>query len=164
MRRHIVVSLLPVLIGLMACSSGPAGPYELELMPAPEVFQGGQLNPFEATDVATIEPFSEVLYVTDRAPNDGSGSETEQFYLHDRGRVLRLGLAKLRFAEGELNDELAQRMALSLSRQEGFPLSIRSVEEFGILGRSVQELFDRALGLAEPKRAGDRFAAELDRL
>lgn len=165
MQRRIILTFLPLLlIGLAACSSGSAGPYELELMPAPAVFEGGAIDPFAGRDRSAVRPFTEILYATDRMPNDGSGGSTEQYYLHRRGHVLRLGMAELRLGEGDLDDDLAARMSLSLERTEGFPLSIAAVEEFGVLGRSFWSIMDPSLIPEDPKKAGDLFAARLDEI
>jgi len=120
----IVIALLCLL--LASCASGP---YQINLMPAPEVY-GEDLDPFGDSkfDVDGI------LYATDREP--GHEEDTKSFYQNERGQVLRLGLAKIEFAKGEFGWEEARKASLLKNRSQNYPLKLDTVNEFGVLDSS----------------------------
>ena len=75
---------------LTACVSD--GPYQFNLMPAPDVYDDGTINPFVDENPIDNLPYGGVLYATDREP---AGEEhKEDYYQNKRGHVLRLGAAR----------------------------------------------------------------------
>ena len=82
-----------VLLVLSACG-GSNKAYQLNLMPAPDIYDEADINPFSDFDPITASPYKGILYATDRQP---SGEEGET-YLNSRGHLLRLGISS------QLND------------------------------------------------------------
>jgi hypothetical protein len=60
--RSLVILL--VTLTLIGCAN--RGPYQVELMPAPEVYQGGVIDPFAKTEVQQVQ--TRILYATSRQP------------------------------------------------------------------------------------------------
>lgn len=105
-------------------------------MPAPDVFVQGEWDPF--TDRNPIEdiPYGGVLFATDRKPSQEEG----QFYLNDRGHVLRLGVAKVSVGKESMTWEEARRISLLKERPDDYPLKVTSVKETAILDDSINML------------------------
>jgi len=80
---------LALLLGISACAGNK--PYEINLMPAPDVYKKGKIDPFTDTDPIKKIPYSGILYATDRLPTTGE----KHFYLNQRGYVLRLGVGRI---------------------------------------------------------------------
>ena len=128
MRLGVVVPVVLTSMGLLAgCAS--TKPYSINLMPAPDVYEDGVLDPFSSNDLAGARPETEILYVTDRAP--ALEGDSDRFYSSERGHVLRLGGSEVALATGELEWEEARRISLQKNRREKYPLSVAAVEEFG---------------------------------
>jgi esterase/lipase superfamily enzyme len=125
------IGILVLILALSAC--GGAKPLQIELMPAPEVYDEN-FNPF--TDSRSIDdlPYQGVLYATDRMP--ATEDSKERFYLNDRGGYLRLGLAKVKLARADMTWEDARRLSLAKNRSDKYPIEVSDVEEFGGLDRS----------------------------
>jgi esterase/lipase superfamily enzyme len=143
-----------VLLLIGGCASNE--PYQIELMPAPEVYTTGTADPFlniENIDDANI-PYRGILYATDRKPAESR----EAFYNNQRGFLLRLGLAKISVRENDLDWEEARRVSLLKNRSESYPLRLAGVEEFGILDRSVSELIDPVLLSSDLRAPAETFA------
>ncbi len=117
-------------------------PYQIELMPAPEVYATGTVDPFiDAEEIIDKPvPYQGVLYATDRKPVETEGT----FYENRRGFLLRLGLAKIISGKNNLDWNEARRISLLKNRSGKYPLKVAAVEEFGILSQSVS-------GLTNPK-------------
>jgi esterase/lipase superfamily enzyme len=125
------IGILVLILALSAC--GGAKPLQIELMPAPEVYDEN-FNPF--TDSRSIDdlPYQGVLYATDRMP--ATEDSKERFYLNDRGGYLRLGLAKVKLVRADMTWEDARRLSLAKNRSDKYPIEVSDVEEFGGLDRS----------------------------
>jgi esterase/lipase superfamily enzyme len=140
--RHgwIALGWLPILVFIAACSGNK--PYTVDLMPAPEVYAGSAVDPFDDIDsLHEYIPYQGMLYATDRQPSE----KKDLFYENNRGFVLRLGLAGIAVENEDLDWEAARRVSLLKNRSGKYPLKVSGVEEFGILDRSVGELTDPAL-------------------
>lgn len=72
---------------LSVCASTPVD--QLVLMPAPDVFEYGDWDPFTDHDPIKNIPYGGILYATDREP----AQEPGRYYRDARGHVLRLGVA-----------------------------------------------------------------------
>jgi len=151
-------SLLLILLFVTACTSG--GNYQLNLMPAPDVYDDGNVNPFVDNDPIRAGVQPEILYATDRAPAETDDKRYEH-YTNQRGFVLRLGSAEIHFGKDDsITWEEARRVSLLKNRTENYPLEVNSVEEFGVLDRTIRP-FDE--GIEASATPGRRFIAEIDR-
>jgi len=147
-----LVLLVPLLMS--ACSS--TGPYQIDLMPAPEIYAEGKVDPFRDDAAQSPIPYEGILYATDRLPTEGS--EDTDFYANERGHALRLGVGKIELGDKPLSWEEARRISLQKDRDQAYPLTVTEVRELGLLDRSRSEPFDGPELRSE--KSGDReFAA-----
>ncbi|MBW1724598.1 MAG: alpha/beta hydrolase [Deltaproteobacteria bacterium] len=144
--------ILLLIACLTACATNK--PNEINLMPAPDVYEKGVVDPF--TDTHPIEkiPYKGILYVTDRAP----ASTDNHFYKNKRGNLLRLGAAKIQIGKEGITWEEARRISLLKNRTDKYPIKVTGAEEFGILDRSYSVLTDPGLMETFPHRPAERFA------
>ena len=151
-----------VLIGLvlLMAACGSTGPYKIELMPAPDVYDEDQITPF--TDLRPLEQseLRGVLYATDREPVDPQAKtpSRERFYLNERGGLLRLGVAEIKLGDSTITWEEARRISLAKNRTEKYPLKVSGVEEFGILERSFHPFVDEQTRAMKSSEPGEQFA------
>jgi esterase/lipase superfamily enzyme len=124
-------------LSLTACAGKEF--YHIDLMPAPDVYDDGAVDPFE--DNTTIEhlPYEGMLFATDREPAE-EGQE-EDYYQNKRGHVLRLGVARVELGSQGLSWEEARRVSLAKNRTEKYPLRVLEVKEFGVLEDTVPWAF-----------------------
>ena len=81
-RRQLTITnalLIIFIIFLSGCATDR--PYEIELMPAPDVYEKGLIDPFSDRNPLKAIPYEGILYVTDRQPSDAD----HHFYLNERG-------------------------------------------------------------------------------
>jgi len=144
--------ILLIVACLTACATNK--PNEINLMPAPDVYEKGVVDPF--TDTHPIEniPYEGILYVTDRAPANADN----HFYKNKRGNLLRLGAAKIKVGKEGITWEEARRISLLKNRTDKYPIKVTDVEEFGILDRSYSVFTDPGLMETSPHRPAERFA------
>ncbi|MHC4959109.1 MAG: alpha/beta hydrolase [Planctomycetota bacterium] len=108
-----------------------------DLMPAPVLYTEAGLDPFKDRPDALLPEY--ILYATDREPAAGESKEGN-FYLDERGHVLRLGHGEITIdVEGMGWDEF-KKDSLAESRKHDYDLIVPSVEEFGTLDRSITVL------------------------
>ena len=122
---------------LAACAS--PGPYQLDLMPAPQVYSQGTIDPFEDRNPIEDIPYQGILYATDREPADEA--HPEQFYQNKRGHLVRLGVGHLELGKEGITWEEARRISLAKNRTESYPLRVNSITDFGILENTVPWTF-----------------------
>lgn len=122
---------------LAACAS--PGPYQLDLMPAPQVYSQGTIDPFEDRNPIEDIPYQGILYATDREPADEA--HPEQFYQNKRGHLVRLGVGHLELGKEGITWEEARRISLAKNRTESYPLRVNSITDFGILENTVPWAF-----------------------
>ncbi len=144
--------ILLLIVCLTACATNKLN--EINLMPAPDVYEKGIVDPF--TDTHPIEniPYEGILYVTDRAP---AGADNH-FYKDKRGHLLRLGVAKIKVGKEGITWEEARRVSLLKNRTDKYPIKVTGVEEFGILDRSYSVFTDPGLMEKSPHQPAERFA------
>ncbi len=138
------------------CASAPVD--QIELMPAPDVYGDGLLNPLPETNPFDRIPYDGILFATDRSP--ATEEDPEQYYRNDRGQVVRLGLAEIQFGKKEFTWAFAREVSMLKSRSEKYPVKISSVDEWGIMGSTIPYWFDVSV-IGEdklPADATDRFA------
>jgi esterase/lipase superfamily enzyme len=154
-RTNFIV--LTVMSILSACASAPVD--QIELMPAPDVYGDGLLNPLPDTSPFDRIPYDGILFATDRSP--AAEGDPEQYYRNDRGQVVRLGLAEIQFGKREFTWEFARRISMLKSRSEEYPVKISSVDEWGIMDSSIPYWFDMSL-ISEDERPPDATARFAD--
>jgi len=145
------------MVMLCACASAPVD--QIDLMPAPDVYGDGLLNPLPETSPFDRIPYDGILFATDRSP--ATEDDPEQYYRNDRGQVVRLGLAEIQFGKKEFTWEFARRVSMLKSRSEAYPVKISSVDEWGIMGSSIPYWFDTSL-ISEDERPPDATARFAD--
>ncbi|UCB54126.1 MAG: alpha/beta hydrolase [Thiotrichales bacterium] len=145
---------------LSGCASTPVD--QIELMPAPDVYGDGLLNPLPETNPFDRIPYDGILFVTDRAP--ATEDSPERYYSNDRGQVLRLGLAEIQFGKKEFDWEFARYVSMLKARTVEFPVKISNVEEWGIMGSTMPYWFNSTLvdEMELPADATKRFAAAIN--
>ena len=153
--KYILIPI--VLIGSHAgCAS--KGPYQIDLMPPPDVYDTESLNPF-AKD--PVKPQAGILYATNRAPASGEDEE-ELIYANRRGYLVRLGRAEIDFGDQQIDWEEARRISLLKNRGAGYPLIVKNVQEYGVLDRSYHMFMQPEDRADDPKAAAKRFTAEIN--
>lgn len=143
-----VFLFIAICIIYYGCSS--LGKDELNLMPAPDVYYDGMLDPLPLEDPMEDIPYGGVLYATDRKP--ATSDDYENYYLNERGNLLRLGVAKISLHEKDISWEDVRKESLLKNRSSDFPIRVTDIEEYGILESTIP-------GFAERK---DYDAEELD--
>jgi hypothetical protein len=149
--------VLTVTALLSACASAPVD--QIELMPAPDVYGDGLLNPLPETYPFDRIPYDGILFATDRSP--ATEEDPEQYYRNDRGQVVRLGLAEIQFGKKEFTWKFARDISMLKSRSEDYPVKISSVDEWGIMGSTIPYWFDVSL-ISEDERPPDATARFAD--
>ncbi|VUX55862.1 conserved exported protein of unknown function [uncultured Woeseiaceae bacterium] len=154
--RRKTAIVLSVTALLSACASAPVD--QIALMPAPDVYGDGLLNPLPETNPFDRIPYDGILYVTDRSP--ATEEDDEAYYRNDRGLVVRLGLAEIQFGKKEFTWKFARDISMLKSRSEEYPIKISNAEEWGIMGSSIPSWFDLSVIDEDevPPDATDRFA------
>ncbi|MCK5516822.1 MAG: alpha/beta hydrolase [Desulfobulbaceae bacterium] len=152
MRKICVVILL---LTITSCASLPID--QVNLMPAPDVFGEGLLNPLPEIDPFPNIPYKGILYATDRRPA-GEG-DPENYYANDRGQFVRLGVAKVAVGDRHFDWDYARNISMLKTRSDKFPMRIDSVEEWGLLGGTVPYWADINLMFPDgpPPDATSRF-------
>ena len=151
-----------VIIGFMlmltACASNQ--PYVVDLMPSPDVFDDGAIDPFAATGSIMELPFDGILYATDRMPSDGS--DESLYYRNERGNYLRLGMAQVELVGEDISWEEARRISLDKDRSKNYPIRVSGIDEYGILDRSaIPFIAPEELG-QDPHAAARSFAGAVN--
>lgn len=158
--QRICVSATAVVLTAVLNLGGCAhtGVYQINMMPSPEVFEEGTIDPFiDAVPVDEL-PYAGMLYATDRLPSeDGAG---QHYYLNERGNVLRLGLAQIELGRTDLAWQDARHISSLKRGGKGYPIPIRvsNVTEFGVLDRTATELMPPEIFLEGSRPASQVFA------
>lgn len=140
------------IFALTACSTKTLN--EINLMPAPDVYEDGAVDPFTDTDPIEKIPYNGILYATDRSP----AKENHHFYKNKRGNLLRLGVAKIKAGKEDITWEEARRISLLKNRPVNYPLKVTEVEELGILDRSITVFTPPGLITKDLYQPAKRFA------
>jgi len=129
--RKICVVIL--LLTITSCANLPID--QVNLMPAPDVFGEGLLNPLPEINPFPNIPYKGILYATDRRPV--GEDDPENYYANDRGQFVRLGVAKVAVGDQHFDWDYARNISMLKTRSDKFPIRIDSVEEWGLLGSTV---------------------------
>lgn len=154
-----VLPLLAV-FSLIGCASKPVD--QVDLMPAPDVYGDGLLNPLPVASPFDDIPYNGILYATDRWP--ASPDDKEKYYLNDRGQVLRLGVAGIELGNENISWEKARTISLLKSRAEEYPIKVTHVDEWGILESSVPFYYNHETSAPDdfPPDAAKRYAEAIN--
>lgn len=148
--------VLLLIFNLAACAKKPVN--EIFLMPAPDVYDAGAIDPFTDFDPIKAIPYEGMLYATDRKPAE-EGDE-KNIYLNERGFLLRLGVGKLQLGDNTMTWEEAREISLLKNRSSKYPMKITEVEEIGILAESYSHFIPpKASDIEQP---GKEFAAKIN--
>jgi len=153
--------LIPIVLGagLYGCSSTKPPSDQIFLMPAPDLYAEGHIDPFADDTPIAGDYQPEILFATDRMPSQAK--ERFAFYGDGRDNVLHLGEARIRLgADTPITWAEARRISLLKSRTDKYPLKIASVEDYGLLARTVPPIRPVTERTAIP---GDRFADAINR-
>ena len=155
----LIVALFSV--SLVSCARH--NPKEINLMPAPDIYDTGAIDPFTDTNPMEQRPYEGILYATDREPD--TSNFLNHFYENKRGYVLRLGVGRITLGENDMTWEETRQISLLKNRSQNYPIKISGVEEFGILDRSkfiglTPEKLDSEANMPA-KRFADQINAKL---
>ena len=152
------LSLLLLTISVAACGGNKPKSNQVFLMPAPGIYEEGQIDPFVDNDPISRGVQPGILYATDRAPA-AEDDKKYAYYSHHRGRVLRLGEAQTRLGVDEtITWEEARKITLLKNRTDDYPLEVTGIEEFGVLDRTIPPFNTEHEHSEEPIK---RFKAEV---
>ena len=154
--RRVYLILLLFALVLNGCASQPKN--QIMLMPAPDVFDQADWDPFTDRDPVKDIPYGGILYATDREPAREGG----RYYLDERGHVLRLGVAQVTVGKEGMTWEEARRISLLKKRPEDYPLKVTDVQEVEILERSVNVLTASLVDKNRQQQPGEQFVDKIN--
>jgi esterase/lipase superfamily enzyme len=143
---------------MTACAKPPLN--QIDLMPAPDVYDSGGINPFTDTSPIDLIPYEGILYATDREPS--TDEDKENFYQNKRGFVLRLGIGKTALGKTDITWEEARRISLLKNRPDSYPIMINDVEELGILDKSYTIFTSPGELGPEDRKPAELFAEKIN--
>ena len=156
--RPTLLMLICVIVQLLVgCASNK--PYQIDLMPAPDIYALGNIDPFSGLDASKRYPYQGILYATDRAPSQ----EKDQFFQNQRGNLLRVGIGQLEVGKEDFTWEEARKVSLLKNRAENYPLALKSIERIGIIDRSISVFTDPTLLPEQPEKPRERFVELINR-
>jgi len=157
-RKAILLLLLSAIFTLTACATST--PIQINLMPAPDVYDGGAIDPVADSGFVESGPEPALFYATDRAP--AGDKDKERFYLNARGHLLRLGVAQATLSANGITREEARRISLLKNRTDKYPLRVREFQELGVLAQNYT-VFDKTdQRTYQAREPGRRFAARIN--
>ena len=125
-------------------------------MPAPAVFEDGDINPLPKGPPPVSYDDFRMLYATDRKPSDDP--DERPFYLNEPGYIVRLGHARVKAGPAGVDWETVRRTSLAKNRTRKYPLEVQSVNETGALASTYSFLTRSAPGSTAPDQRGKKFA------
>jgi len=159
---HISTPRLAPLAAALLLLSGCASTVwdEVNLMPAPDVYADGRLDPLPDRDPMELVPYGGILYATDRRP--ASDGDSEKYYVSDRGQLLRLGVARVTLHDADVDWNEVRQISLSKSRPKDYPIRVTGVTEFGILEDTIPGFASREDYGDELLDGDEQFAAAVN--
>ena len=152
--RPGLLGLLLLLMVIGACSG--TGSHKINLMPAPTVFEDGEVNPLpEGSPPVSYDNFR-MLYATDRKPSDNP--DERPFYLNEPGYIIRLGHARVKAGAPGTDWEAVRRISLARNRSGNYPLEVVSITETGALPSTYSFLTRSVPEAASSDERGKKFA------
>jgi esterase/lipase superfamily enzyme len=128
-RRLVPFLVLISVIVLTGCAGNRQ--YRIDLMPAPDVYDDEVINPLADLSLVENLPYEGILYVTDRRP--AGDDDREDYYLNERGFVMRAGAGRISLAGKTMTWEEARAVSLAETRTDKYPLQVDAVTEYGVL-------------------------------
>ena len=155
-RAQLAPPLLLSVVFLTACASAPVD--QVDLMPAPDVYNDGMLNPLPLESPFERIPYQGILYATDRAP--ATEEDREKYYRNDRGNVMRVGVARVKLGDKQFEWEKARIISMLRARTEEYPIKVENADEWGLLDSTVPPWInlDRLFDGNPPPDATQRMA------
>lgn len=148
------IPLLCASILIASCASQK--PYELDLMPSPDLYAEAGADPFMQVDPGESIPWRRILYATDRVPAAGLA---DPFYENERGHVLRLGVGRVELDTDEsITWEQLREISLLKNRTDRFPLNVAEVSELGVLADTYTAFLPHTLLPGDPAAPRREFA------
>jgi esterase/lipase superfamily enzyme len=120
-------------------ATGCGGAAKTFLMPTPNLYTGGDFNPFEDVAAELRNNRVDVLYMTDRAPETGTSDRRK--YGFRRSRSVGFGLAEVRIGDDVSWEDLV-RASVSRYRFAVLPLGVARVVELGRFGQTPRSLIE----------------------
>ena len=159
---HKLIRLFAMLavLAVLGCASAPVD--QIDLMPAPDVYGDGLLDPLPEEMPMNQIPYNGILYATDRKP---AGSEDpEKYYINDRGTVLRVGVGRVILGTKEIDWKTARTISLLKARTEKYPIKVNEVQEWGVLKSTIPFYADleNTAGAPVPPDATAKFAQQIN--
>jgi esterase/lipase superfamily enzyme len=130
--RHLAGLALASLL-LSGCASTVWD--EINLMPAPDVYADGRLDPLPDREPMELIPYGGILYATDRRP--AGEDDNENYYVNDRGQLVRLGVARVSLHDTDVDWNELRQISLSKTRAKDYPIRVTGVTEYGILEDTI---------------------------
>jgi esterase/lipase superfamily enzyme len=154
--RPVYFVLLVLVLTFDGCASQPKN--QIMLMPAPDVFDQGDWDPFTDRNPLEDIPYGGILYATDRQPAQKAGSD----YLDERGHVLRLGVAKITVGKEDMTWQEVRRISLLKKRPRDYPLKVTDVREIEILDSSINAFTEQTVVQAWQEQPKGIFVAGIN--
>jgi len=133
---------------------------EIDLMPAPEVYEEDGFNPLADASPISELPYNGVLYATDRQP--AQEGDKERFFVNDRGAYVHLGVARITASDTDMSWEEARRITLLKNRSTKYPLSVSGIENFGGLYASLSTFAPPEILGDDPHRPAAKYAEAIN--
>ena len=155
--KTLILSTYAVLM-LVGCAGNKPKSDQVFLMPAPGIYEQGDIDPFVDNDTIAIGGVPDILYATDRRPATGDDKKYA-FFTHERGHALHVGTGatQLGVDEGITWDE-ARRISLLKNRTDNYPIEVTGIDDFGVLEQTVRPFDDINERTPLP---GERFSAAI---
>ncbi len=128
--RAVCVTTLLMIVG---CASAPID--QIDLMPAPDVYGDGLINPLPENDPVASLPYKGILYATDRRP--AGEDDPEHYYANDRGQLVRLGVARVTLGEQTFNWDFARKVSMLKNRSTSRIVLIQAGSMTAIIGTAA---------------------------
>jgi esterase/lipase superfamily enzyme len=157
MTKHRAV-LFHALFLVAACGSPRT--YVLEMMPGPAYYGGEEAAPDLEKQSGEIPPRIEILYATDREPADEK--DNVEYYRNERGGLLRLGVARVQLGTEPMDWDAVVARSFESGRKKPIRMKIESIEEFGILDRTITAFTPPERIPADRGAAARRFARDVN--
>ncbi|MGR3615794.1 MAG: hypothetical protein ACU0BB_07110 [Paracoccaceae bacterium] len=133
---------------------------EIELMPAPTVYQTGALDPFRSKSVDELQQHSTLFYATDRSP--ATTQDKQAFYANTRGIALRVGTAQVHMDPPADNWDDLRDITFDGERETPRALSVVSATEIGPLPFSSSDATGAKVPAEEKREASTAFVRAIN--
>jgi esterase/lipase superfamily enzyme len=158
--RNALCTLSALIAALILSGCASHKRYEIKFMPPPAFLGEGSVEPFKAAGPVEAPADPEILYATLRQP---AGPESEdRFYTSDRAEQVRLGKGRIVLGRSDVTWEQARQISILKNGTDRYPLQIDSIEEFGILDRTVHPPMSESAEIKAAPEPGLRFASAVN--